>query len=458
MINMQLSPLTAVSPIDGRYASKTEALRSIFSEYALIRFRVIIEIRWLQTLASLPSLKDLKPFSKNANSILEELIKNFSEQDALQIKQIEQKTNHDVKAVEYFLKEKFASHPELLASIEFIHFACTSEDINNLAYALMLKTARQDILEMYFAKIISQLRQMAHAYADLAMLARTHGQPATPTTLGKEIANVVSRLKRQQDQFTKIQILGKFNGAVGNFNAHFITYPEIDWETVAKNFVTELGLEWNSYTTQIEPHDWIAEYCDTLARFNNILIDLNSDLWSYVAIGYFKLKTRSQEVGSSTMPHKVNPIDFENSEGNLSLANALLHHFSNKLPNSRWQRDLRDSTLLRNLGVASAHTVIAYQALLTGLEKLAADPAIIEADLNQHWEILAEAMQTILRRHQAESPYEKLKELTRGQKVNHQLLQDFIATIEVRDEVKKQLFALTPQTYLGNAAEKARKI
>lgn len=457
-MNMELSPLTAISPIDGRYSAKTAALRPFFSEYALIRFRVIVEIRWLECLADLPAIKELKPFSQTTKTFLENLIKNFNEHDAQQIKTIEQKTNHDVKAIEYFLKEKFANQAELTSAVEFIHFACTSEDINNLAYGLMLQAARQACLEPMMAKIITKLTQIAHNTAQQPMLARTHGQPASPTTLGKEIANVVARLKRQQKQFQSIEILGKFNGAVGNFNAHMVAYPEIDWEIVAKNFVEQLGLQWNPYTTQIEPHDWIAEYCDALRRFNTILVDLNRDLWGYIALGYFKLKSVAQEVGSSTMPHKINPIDFENSEGNLSLANALLQHFAHKLPCSRFQRDLRDSTILRNLGVACAHTMIAYQALSTGLEKLEPDAHTINADLNQHWEVLAEAIQTILRRHHCEAPYEKLKELTRGQKVDQRLLQDFIATIKVGDEVKKQLAALTPQIYIGNAAEKAGKI
>jgi len=455
---MQFSTLTALSPIDGRYAGKVNELRPIFSEYALIKFRVIVEIRWLQTLAELSSLKDLAPFSPAAQAFLNQIIDNFSEADAQAIKNIEQKTNHDVKAVEYFLKEKMAALPELLASMEFIHFACTSEDINNLAYGLMLQAARQECLLPALEKVTKKLTQMAHDNAEQPLLARTHGQPATPTTVGKELANVVARLKRQHAQLTRCEILGKFNGAVGNFNAHLVAYPEINWEEVAQKFVESLGLVWNPYTTQIEPHDYIAEFCHSLQRTNTILIDLDSDMWGYIAWGYFKLKVLAQEVGSSTMPHKVNPIDFENSEGNLSFANAMLQHFASHLPCSRYQRDLRDSTLLRNLGVACAHTLIGWQSLLRGLEKLAVDSAGITADLNQHWEVLAEAVQTVLRRHRCEAPYETLKELTRGKMIDQALLQEFIATIDVADEVKKQLLALAPTNYLGNAITKAKKI
>ncbi len=458
MNTMELTSLTAISPIDGRYAAKVASLRPIFSEYALLRFRVLIEIRWLQTLAEIPQLKEVEALSPSAQQFLNQLLENFTERDAQRIKEIERSINHDVKAVEYFLKEKFAEHPELSAASEFIHFACTSEDINNLAYGLMLKTAREQSLLPLIAQIIAQLTQIAQQYAEQAMLSRTHGQPASPTTLGKEIANVVARLKRQQQQFNQVEILGKFNGAVGNFNAHHVAYPEIDWEIVAKRFVEQLGLQWNPYTTQIEPHDFIAEFCHTLARFNTILIDLDRDMWSYISIGYFKLKPIAQEVGSSTMPHKVNPIDFENSEGNLGLSNAILQHLANYLPRSRWQRDLRDSTLLRNLGVACAHAVIAYQAILAGLSKLVADCNAISADLDQHWEVLAEAIQTVLRRHHIDAPYEKLKALTRGKTVDQQLLNEFIATLEVSAAVKKQLLALTPMTYLGNAIEKAKHI
>lgn len=457
-IIMELSTLTALSPIDGRYAAKAASLRPIFSEFALIRFRLLIEIRWLQNLATLPELKEVPPLSPAAQKFLEQLFVSFSIEDAKKIKEIERQINHDVKAVEYFLKEKFAQQPELATASEFIHFACTSEDINNLAYGLMLKTAREQCLLPLMNQIITRLTQFAHQHADQPMLSRTHGQPATPTTLGKEIANVVARLKRQYHSFEQVAILGKFNGAVGNFNAHLVAYPEIDWENVGKSFVEHLGLQWNPYTTQIEPHDFIAELCHTLARFNNILIDFDRDMWSYISIGYFKLKSIGQEVGSSTMPHKVNPIDFENSEGNLSLANAMLQHLANYLPRSRWQRDLRDSTLLRNIGVACAHTVIAYEVILAGLNKLAADGKVIAADLNQHWEILAEAIQTVLRRYHIDAPYEKLKALTRGKTVDQQLLHEFIESIEISVEVKQQLLALTPMTYVGNAMDKAKQI
>lgn len=455
---MELSTLTALSPIDGRYANKTAALRPIFSEYGLMRFRVLVEIRWLETLAELPALTELKPFSQKTKDFLNSIFENFNERDAEQIKTIEKKINHDVKAIEYFLKEKIKDHPELALAVEFIHFGCTSEDINNLAYGLMVKTTREEILLPTLEKITAKLRAMSHDYAAQAMLARTHGQAATPTTLGKELANVVARLQRQLEQLEQLELLGKFNGAVGNLNAHLITYPELDWEAITKKFVETIGLAWNPYTTQIEPHDYIAEFCHALQRINTILIDLDRDLWGYIALGYFKLKTIAQEVGSSTMPHKVNPIDFENSEGNLHIANAIYQLMANNLPRSRFQRDLRDSTLLRNLGVACAHSFIAYQATLVGLEKLIADSATINTDLGQHWEILAEAIQTILRRHQCLEPYEKLKELTRGKQINQQLLQEFIANIKVSDSVKKQLQALSPASYLGNAIEKAKNI
>lgn len=455
---MELSSLTAISPIDGRYANKTADLRPIFSEYALMRFRLIIEIRWLQTLAQHPQITEISPFSAQAQQILEHIIENFNEVDAQRIKNIEKITNHDVKAVEYFIKEKTADNAELAASCEFIHFACTSEDINNLAYALMLKTARTQSLLPLMDELVPQLKKLAHQYADQPMLSRTHGQSATPTTLGKEFANVVARLQRQQQQFSNVNILGKFNGAVGNFNAHQIAYPNIDWPTLSKHFIESLRLHSNAYTTQIEPHDYIAEYCDALARFNTILIDFARDMWSYISINYFKQQSVAGEVGSSTMPHKINPIDFENAEGNLSLSNALLHHFSSHLPRSRWQRDLRDSTLLRNLGVAIAHTTIGYQSLLKGLSKVVPDIETINADLNQHWEVLAEAIQTVLRSHRIETPYEKLKELTRGQTITQQSLQNFIQSLALPIDVKNELLELTPATYLGKASELAKSI
>lgn len=454
---MKISPLTAISPIDGRYAHKVEILRPFFSESALMRFRLWVEIRWLQALAN-SGISELTPFSEQAKSELDHLFYHFSEQDAEQIKNIEHTTNHDVKAIEYFIQEKIANKPEFKNASSFIHFACTSEDINNLAYGLILQSVRRECLLPFIDEIGEKLQNFAHREASQAMLARTHGQPATPTTLGKEFANVLARLKRQRQGFNQVEILGKFNGAVGNFNAHFAAYPEINWENLAKNFVEQLGLIWNPYTTQIEPHDYIAEFCQALMRINTILIDFNADAWNYIALGYFKLKSVAQEIGSSTMPHKINPIDFENSEGNLSLANSLLNHFAIHLPRSRWQRDLRDSTVLRNLGVACAHSIIGYQALLTGLDKIAPDKPAMETDLDQHWEVLAEAIQTILRRYNYSQPYEKLKELTRGKKINSTLLQDFIAKLDVTDKVKQQLLALSPKDYLGNAAAKAKEI
>jgi len=455
---MPLSTLTAISPIDGRYASKTFALQKIFSECALLRFRVLIEIRWLEALSDAAEMTEIPPFSEKTRRFLQDLLNDFDEDDAKKIKIIEQTTNHDIKAVEYFLKEKFAQEPELAAIQEFIHFACTSEDINNLAYALMLKTAREEFLLPQINKLIQWFTGCAHQHAEQAMLSRTHGQAATPTTLGKEFANISARLQRQREQFFKVEIMGKFNGAVGNFNAHVIAYPEIDWLNLSKKFVESLGLIYNAYTTQIEPHDYIAEYSDVLARFNIILIDTARDIWSYISLGYFKLKIKPGEVGSSTMPHKINPIDFENAEGNLSLANSLLHHFSSHLPRSRWQRDLRDSTLLRNLGVAVAHSLMAYQVFYQGLEKLAIDEAYITQDLNHHWEILAEAVQTVLRRYQCETPYEQLKELTRGKAIDQIQLQKFIATLNLPDIAKNRLLQLTPLTYLGKAVELAKNI
>lgn len=455
---MKLSPLTAISPIDGRYAHKAESLRPIFSEYALMRFRLLVEIRWFETLADEPKFTEISPLSKSTKTFLENLIKNFFLEDAEQIKNIERTINHDVKAIEYYLKEKFANKPELTNNKEFIHFGCTSDDINNLAYALMLQETRQTCLLPQINEIILRLTHLAHEHAKQPLLSRTHGQPATPTTLGKEFANIVMRLKRQREQLNNVEILGKCNGAVGNYNAHVIAYPEVNWPALSKKFISRLGLTCNEYTTQIEPHDYIAEFCDTLARFNTILIDTARDIWGYISLGYFKLKTKQEEIGSSTMPHKVNPIDFENAEGNLSLANALFQHFSSHLPRSRWQRDLRDSTLLRNLGVAFAHSIIAYQTLSQGLQKLAVDTDCINHDLNQHWEILAEAIQTVLRRHRVEMPYEKLKELTRGKTIDKKGLQQFINKLKLPIAAKKQLLQLTPLNYLGNAIKLAQRI
>jgi len=455
---MELSQLTAISPIDGRYGAKTDALRPIFSEYGLIRHRVIVEIRWLQALAAHESIKEVPALGGHAERVLNDIIENFSEQDAQRVKNIERTTNHDVKAVEYFLKEKIAGNTELEAISEFIHFACTSEDINNLAYALMLREARNQALLPSMDDVIKVLSELAHRYADEPMLARTHGQTATPTTVGKEMANVVARLHRQREQFAAIPMLGKINGAVGNYNAHQVAYPDIDWPAFSRQFIANLGLEFNPFTTQIEPHDYMAEQFDTLARFNTVLIDFCRDVWAYISLGYFKQKTIAGEVGSSTMPHKVNPIDFENAEGNLGIANALFTHFAAKLPVSRWQRDLSDSTVLRNLGVAVGHSVIAYESCLKGIGKLQLNPVRTSEDLDDSWEVLAEALQTVMRRHGIEKPYEKLKDLTRDQAVNQATLQAFIRTLDLPDSVKDELAGLTPSTYTGNAGQQARSI
>lgn len=455
---MQLNPLTAISPIDGRYSDKTEALRPLCSEYGLFHFRVLIEIRWLQTLANHPNIKEIPVFSKKTQQQLNQIIENFSVEDAQQIKAFEKKTYHDIKAVEYFLKEKLIKNLELKPFCEFIHFACTSEDINNLAYALMLKEVRQKILLPHIQQLITHLKKLSYQYAAHTMLGRTHGQAAVPTTMGKELANFSQRLIDQQKLFTQVKIRGKFNGAIGNYNAHRIAYPNINWPEVAKEFVLSLGLDWNAYTTQIEPHDYIAEYCDNLKRINTILINLAADCWSYISLGYFKQQLKTGEVGSSTMPHKINPIDFENAEGNLSLANSLYQHFSNTLPISRWQRDLRDSTLLRNLGTAFAQNLIAYKSLLRGLEKISIDEIRLTEDLNQHWEVLAEAIQTVLRQNGAEMPYEQLKALTQGKKINQKILHQFIDTLNLPETVKEKLLKLSPANYLGYAIELAQTI
>lgn len=455
---MELSSLSAISPIDGRYGDKTSGLRPIFSEYGLIRMRLLVELRWLEALAAQPQITEVPPLSLHAKQLIENILEQFQETDARRIKNIEQTTNHDVKAVEYFIKERFVPHEELAKMSEFVHFACTSEDINNLAYALMLQTARLQCLLPLMDEIISFLTQQAHHYADVAMLARTHGQAATPTTVGKELANVVARLKRQREQFIAVQILGKMNGAVGNFNAHIVAYPEVDWLALSQQFVEGLGLSFNLYTTQIEPHDYIAEYCHVLERFNTILVDFSRDVWAYISLGYFKQRVVAQEVGSSTMPHKVNPIDFENAEGNLSLANALLQCLASRLPLSRWQRDLVDSTMLRNLGVAVAHSTIAYQSLLKGLNKLAVDEQIVKNDLNRYWAVLAEPIQTIMRRYGCENPYEKLKDLTRGQTVTQEILLSLIDSLNLPEEIKQKMKALTPENYLGIAGELAKKV
>lgn len=455
---MELSSLTALSPIDGRYGSKCTLLRPIFSEFGLIRHRILVEIRWLQALASHPSIPEVSPLPATAQELLENIIVNFSEKDAQRIKSIEKTTNHDVKAVEYFLKEQTKGHEELQKIEEFFHFACTSEDINNLSYALMLHGARSEILLPKMDELILTLEALAKTYAHQPLLCRTHGQPASPSTLGKELANVVYRLQQQRNCVTEVRILGKINGAVGNYNAHLIAYPDIDWLSLTQDFVISLGLCWNPYTTQIEPHDYIAELFDAISRFNTVLIDLCRDIWSYISIGYFKQQTIAQEVGSSTMPHKVNPIDFENAEGNLGVANALFSHLSAKLPVSRWQRDLTDSTVLRNLGVGIAHTLIACQSLLKGLSKLDADSQRMSADLEANWEVLAEAIQTVMRRHGVKQPYEKLKELTRDRKVDEAIMRSFIAQLEIPRESKQRLLQLTPASYTGNAATQAEKL
>ncbi|MDQ8039143.1 MAG: adenylosuccinate lyase [Rickettsiella sp.] len=455
---MQLTPLSAISPIDGRYFDKTAELSPLFSEYGLFRFRLLVEIRWIQTLANEPQIKEIKPFSKKTQQELDTLVKKFSINHAKEIKKLEAKTNHDIKAIEYFLKKKLKTNLELNKSSEFIHFACTSEDINNLAYALMLKETREKYLLSSIEKLIDKLKKLAKELANFPMLARTHGQAAIPTTMGKELANFAYRLMRQKQQFAHVEILGKFNGAVGNYNAHCIAYPKINWQRISKKFVEKLGLTWNPYTTQIEPHDYIAEYCDALKRINTILINLCADMWGYISLGYFTQKLKAEETGSSTMPHKINPIDFENAEGNLSLANSLNEHFARILPNSRWQRDLRDSTLLRNLGVGFTHSLIAYKNLLNGLEKIDIDESKLSADLNQHWEILAEAIQTILRKNGTKMPYEKLKKLTRGKKMDEKMLHQFIHQIKLSEEVKQQLLKLVPANYLGYASKLAKEI
>lgn len=456
---MLLSSLTALSPIDGRYGSKTQGLRPILSEFGLIRFRVMVEVRWLQCLANHPAIIEVKPFSEEANELLERLITEFKESDAARVKEIERTTNHDVKAVEYFIKEYTANLPELANISEFIHFACTSEDINNLSHALMLNQARTQILQPIFNKVIEAIKQLALSFADIPMLSRTHGQPASPSTLGKEMANVAYRLERQLKQINAVPLLGKINGAVGNYNAHLSAYPEIDWQANAKQFVEQvLGLTWNPYTTQIEPHDYMAELFDAIARFNTILIDFDRDIWGYISLGYFKQKTIAGEIGSSTMPHKVNPIDFENSEGNLGLANAILQHLASKLPISRWQRDLTDSTVLRNLGVGIAHSLIAYEATLKGIGKLEINTTRIAADLNNCWEVLAEPIQTVMRRYGVANPYEKLKELTRGKGITPEALLAFIDTLDIPEAAKTELKMLTPARYIGNAIDQALNI
>jgi len=448
---MELSALSAISPVDGRYGSKVKSLRPIFSEFGLIKYRVTVEVRWLQKLAATSAIAEVPAFSVQANDVLDAIVANFSEEDALSIKKIEATTNHDVKAVEYFLKEKIADNAELNAVTEFIHFACTSEDINNLSHALMLTDCRENVLLPEMDNILSAMKALAIEYKTIPMMCRTHGQPASPSTLGKEMANVYVRLQRQREQIANVEMLGKINGAVGNYNAHLSAYPEVNWHEFANEFVTSLGLSFNPFTTQIEPHDYIAELFDAVARFNTILIDFDRDIWGYIAMGHFKQKTIAGEIGSSTMPHKVNPIDFENSEGNLGIANALFTHLSQKLPISRWQRDLTDSTVLRNLGVGFAHTMIAYGATLKGISKLEVNEANLAAELDSNWEVLAEPVQTVMRRYGIEKPYEKLKELTRGKRVNGDSMRAFIMTLELPEHAKAQLCEMTPASYIGRA-------
>lgn len=455
---MELSALTAISPLDGRYGSKTQELRPIFSEYGLMRFRVQVELTWLKHLAACEQIKEVPPFSAKTIEFIDSIINNFSEEDALDIKKREAVTNHDVKAVEYFLKDKTASNEEIAKVREFIHFACTSEDINNNSHALMLKEAREEVLLPVIDEIIEKITELAHKYADVPLLARTHGQPASPTTIGKEMANVVYRMKRQRKQIADVEIMGKINGAVGNFNAHLVAYPDVDWYALSKTFEEDLGLTFNPYTTQIEPHDYIAELFAAVDRFNTILIDFDRDIWGYISNGVFTQKTIAGEIGSSTMPHKVNPIDFENSEGNLGIANALFVHLGNKLPISRFQRDLTDSTVLRNLGVAFGYSILAYKSTLKGISKLQANVEHTAVELDNNWEVLAEPYQTVMRRYGIENPYEKLKALTRGQRVTKEIMENFLESLDMPEEAKALLRGLTPATYIGRAVKFAKDI
>jgi adenylosuccinate lyase len=455
---MKVSTLRAISPADGRYADKVNSLRDIYSEYGLIRYRVLVEVRWLQWLADNPDIVELGPISSVMKDVLNDIVDEFSLDDAERVKAIEATTNHDVKAVEYFIREKLGDGPETQPLKDFLHFGCTSEDINNLSYALMLRAARSEGLIPVMRNLRNKIKNMAREYAGVAMLSRTHGQTASPTTLGKELANVAARLERTEKAFGGVAVLGKFNGAVGNYNAHVIAYPSLDWPAISHGFIESLGLEPNPYTTQIEPHDWTAEYCHALVRYNTVLIDFARDIWSYISIGYFGQKVAKDEVGSSTMPHKVNPIDFENAEGNLGMANALLSHFAEKLPISRWQRDLTDSTVQRNLGVAAAYLLIALQSLLKGVGKLQVNEDVIHADVAEAWEVLAEAVQTVMRRYGIENPYEKLKALTRGRAVDKDTLQTFIGTLDIPAEEKQRLLELTPDAYIGIADRQARDI
>ena len=445
-------------PADGRYADKVGVLRDILSEYGLIRYRVLVEVRWLQWLADEPCIPEMPPLSSVMKDMLNQIVDDFTADDAERVKKIEATTNHDVKAVEYFIRERIGSGTDSPNIGHFIHFGCTSEDINNLAYALMLRTARDDVVQPHMRQLTNTLRTLSSSYGGLAMLSRTHGQAASPTTLGKELANVVARLSRAREQFAAVEIRGKFNGAVGNYNAHLAAYPDVDWPDVSARFVASLGLLPNALTTQIEPHDWLAEYAHALRRYDAVLLDLCRDIWAYISLGYFRLQLAKDEVGSSTMPHKVNPIDFENAEGNLGIASALLDHMAGKLPVSRWQRDLTDSTVLRNFGMAIAYVVIAIQSTVRGLGKLQADSAVIAADLESSWAVVGEAVQTVMRRYGIPEPYEKLKELTRGQVVDRQLIQDFVESLDIPVEAKERLLQLTPSTYTGLAESLADRI
>ena len=455
---MELTPLNALSPLDGRYQSKVDPLRAHFSEFALIKHRALVEVEWLKALAAIPEIEEVKPFSKETIKELDDAIANFDEINASQVKAIEARTNHDVKALEYWLKEKFDGNPEIKKASEFIHFACTSEDINNLSHALMLKGARNEVMLPFLNNLIARMSELSQQLAAQPMLSRTHGQTASPTTMGKEFANVVYRLQRQQKQLVANEILGKINGAVGNFNAHLSAYPNVDWEKFAKQFVENLGLTYNPMTIQIEPHDYMAELYDNFSRINTILIDINRDIWGYVSVGYFKQKLKPGEVGSSTMPHKVNPIDFENSEGNLGLANAILRHLAEKLPISRWQRDLTDSTVLRNMGVAFGYTLLGYDSCLRGLNKLEINPVKLADDLDNSWEVLAEPIQTVMRRYGYENPYDTLKEYTRGKAISKESLQSLIAELKIPAEAKQYLMDLTPATYIGKATALVKNI
>lgn len=456
---MELNALTALSPIDGRYQDKAAALRPIFSEFGLLKYRVTVEVRWLQKLAAHTQIQEVPALSAEASNYLDSIVANFSIEDANRIKTIERTTNHDVKAVEYFLKEKCESLPELQKINEFIHFACTSEDINNTSHALMLKTAREEVLLPEWKKVIDAVVELAERYKNIPLLSRTHGQPASPTTIGKEMANVAYRLKRQYKQLENVEILAKINGAVGNYNAHLSAYPDIDWHTFSQEFIEQsLGVTWNPYTTQIEPHDYIAEFFDCVARFNTIVIDFDRDMWGYIALNHFKQRTIAGEIGSSTMPHKVNPIDFENSEGNLGLANAIMSHLGQKLPISRWQRDLTDSTVLRNLGVGLGYALIAYASTLKGISKLEVNEQHLRDELDQNWEVLAEPIQTVMRRYGIEKPYEKLKELTRGKRVTGEAMREFISSLSLPEAEKARLKAMTPASYIGYAVELVEKL